>query len=525
MKNVKYIGLIVLVFFCFSSCSENWLELSNPNSISKGTFWKTEEHAVQGVNATYAALQLGGLFHDNGMTNAINVMADDGIDDSPASRYYRQDNFELYTNDQCVNIIWQCIYIVAYRSNQCLEHIPDIDMDPEKKERLLAEVRFLRALAYFYGVNIYHNIPLITKVAESKDDYYKDQANPDSVWSFLIREFKYAKNHLPPSYPSSKTGRVTKWAAKGFLGKSYLYTASEDTIAHENKSWDQEKLELARKEFLDIIEKGGFSLVNNYKDNFTIFNENNAESLFEVQFDAELGGTDVPWTRGEWATKSEASTRAIFWAPDEFGWADCSVSRGLFEAFKSEKTANGKDDPRLDATIVYNHPGEMVYGESYDDVYGAESDKIYPEKYTNNGILPNEMQQKSSINERILRYADILLMQAEVLNEMNRTSEAVPYINQVRQRANLEKIPSGISQAGLRERICKERYRELALEQWRLFDIRRWGWLYDTDKRQYLISHDPAIENWRRGREYLPIPRNELETNPKLEQNPGYSAN
>src|SRR6056297_2666099 len=519
MKKLQYIGLMTLLIFTLVSCGEDWLELNNPNTMTAGTFFRDEEDAEKAVNAVYAALQLGGIYQDNGMVNAINLMADDGVDDSPATRYYRMDNFELYTNDQCVNRTWRALYNLIYRANQCVEELPGVKMDQEKKTRMLAEVRFLRALGYFYLVNIYHNVPLVTRSVESKDDYYTEQAEPDSVWNFCIKEFKFASQNLPESYPSEELGRVTKWAAAGFLGKSYLYSA------HGNNSWDQTKLQLASDEFELIIDEGNFDLVNDYRDNFTIYNENNIESIFEVQFDAGLGGTGVPWGIGEWATKSEASTRAIFWAPDQFGWADCSVSRGLFNAFKSESTTGGEDDPRLPATIVYNHPGQMVYGYPYAQVYGENADDIFPMKYTNNGILPNEMEKKSSITERVLRFADILLMQAECLNELGQTPAAVPFINRVRERANLETIDADISQANLRDRICKERFRELALEQWRLFDLQRWGWFYDEEKLDYLESNDPAFTNYKPGREYMPIPMNELETNPNMQQNPGYSAN
>ena len=150
-------------------------------------------------------------------------------------------------------------------------------------------------------------------------------------------------------------------------------------------------------------------------------------------------------------------------------------------------------------------------------------DRIYPRKYTYDGLgAPFETFEGGGINYRVIRYADILLMYAEALNELNRTPEAYPLIQQVRNRAKLPSLLAtkpGMNQTQMREQIYHERALEFAIEGQRINDIIRWGWLYDPARLTQLKAHDADFSTWTAGNEYLPIPQSELATNKNLSPN------
>ena len=152
---------------------------------------------------------------------------------------------------------------------------------------------------------------------------------------------------------------------------------------------------------------------------------------------------------------------------------------------------------------------------------------MFIRKYTNDGTpgitsdLPGG-NPASGINFRVLRYADILMLYAEALNELGKTSEAYTYIQQVRNRVNLPDLAvtkPGMNQAQMRDQLAHERALEFAIEGQRVDDLIRWGWFYDAAKLAELQSHDAEFNTWTSGREYLPIPQNELDNNKNLSRN------
>ena len=166
-----------------------------------------------------------------------------------------------------------------------------------------------------------------------------------------------------------------------------------------------------------------------------------------------------------------------------------------------------------------------VYGRDYEAQYGAGTDRIFWRKYQNDIPGGDENDQRSGINIRLMRYADVVLMYAETLNELGDQAGAAQYIQIVRNRANLpdrEAEFATLSQQAMRDRIARERFLELAGEQIRWHDIRRWGWLEDSAKLEELRQHVDEFNTYAPGREWLPIPQGELDTNPLLVQNPGY---
>jgi starch-binding outer membrane protein, SusD/RagB family len=162
----------------------------------------------------------------------------------------------------------------------------------------------------------------------------------------------------------------------------------------------------------------------------------------------------------------------------------------------------------------------MVYNRSFQDRYGADPalrDEVFFKKYGDYYLPSQDQDWDSGINFRVIRYADVLLMQAEALNEQGNTAGAYPLVNQVRARVNLPVLPAGLAQAQMRDAILRERMLELGLEGQRLFDLARHGQLTGA-----LVSRDPEFGTFAAGRELLPIPQTELNLNPNVKQNAGY---
>ncbi|MNE53504.1 SusD family protein [compost metagenome] len=180
--------------------------------------------------------------------------------------------------------------------------------------------------------------------------------------------------------------------------------------------------------------------------------------------------------------------------------------------------------------MFYNKPGGMqLYGQDFATFYAAnpgDLNDLFCRKYQNSdGEYANEYDWRSGINERLLRYADILLMYAECLNETGDTAGAYTYIQMVRNRVglpNLSTAKPGLSQDGMREQIGHERFLEFPLEGHRFDDIRRWGWLENPTKLAWLKARDVEFNSYAAGREYFPIPQLEMDNNPGTVQNPSY---
>lgn len=519
-------NLLVLALALSLAACDHKLDLANPNYPTTETFWKTAAQADAGVVAVYNALALEGTY-TRSFPGLSDSRGDDVQGNSPWSDLVLTGRFTIPSSSAPVEWIWRDHYIIVARANQVLKYVPEIadeEFSEGHKNRVLGQAYFLRAFAYFNLLNTFQKVPLITEPPVGKGEYYPETATPEAVWTQIIDDLKQAESLLPISYAgvngpdAGQKGRATKGAAAGLLGKAYLYTGK-----HPDALPQLEKFVKPGGEFYGI-----YNLMSDYRANFNTVNENNAETLFEVQFSAE-GGTD-----GNWAGEPNANWRqftglAVTYAPpgDGFGgYKDYEPSPGLYNAFKQEKTVDGKSDPRLLATITSYEADDnstQVYGRAWP--YASQNVR-YVRKWTHDGLgIMNdgpETFETGGINYRVLRYADILLMYAEVLNESDRTAEAYPYIQQVRDRANLPDLAvtkPGLNKIQMRDQIAHERMLEFAIEGQRIHDIIRWGWLYDAGKLAELKARDTDFDSWKPGKEYLPIPFSELNNNRNLSPN------
>jgi hypothetical protein len=517
MKKIIY--LLIGSFLITAGCDKK-LDLSNPNLLTSADYWKTKEQAYAGVNAIYNALTVDGSYMRSfpGLTDS---RGDDFTGDTPWLDLVLTGQFIIPTTSDPVFWIWREFYLVVNRANQVIAYVGQYDesvLPAEEKNRILGQAYFLRGLAYYNLATTFKVVPVITTPVASPEDYSAPTATEEALWGQIFSDLQEAEDRLPVNYDNvngldkGNKGRANKGAATGLLGKSYLYRK------------DYAKAGTQFEKFFSGPLNGVYSLMPDYRDNFRDVNENNSESLFEVQF-VEGVGTDINWCCDPVGSWKQVQAISVTYGMEGAGFSDYLPTRWIYNEYKIEKTVDGKSDPRLLATIASYEPDDnstMAYGRPWFN----PTTSIYPRKYTNDGVgngKPFEAAAESGINYRVLRYSDILLMYAEVLNELNRTTDAYSYIQQVRARAKLPDLATvkpNLTQVQMRDQIAHERALEFAIEGQRINDIIRWGWLYDAAKLAQLKAHDADFNTWTPGNEYLPVPQVELDVNRNLLPNP-----
>lgn len=498
------------------------LDVTNPNFETVDAFWQTQQHAIEGINAVYSGLIVDGTYMRM-LPASTDGRGDDFRSVSPWESLTRFSSFTMPAAGAVADPllwVWRDNYQVVYRANQVIHHVPNIEIpDEELRGRIMGQAYFLRGLAHFNLATNFKQVPLIDFFTSSQDQFYPPTATEEDLWNGIISDFVTAKGLLPESYDNvsgpdaGEIGRATWGSATGMLGKALLY----------RERWGE-----AFNEFNEVITSGRYDLMPDYVDNFKPTNENNMESLFEVQFSQEIGGTTVNWCCEPVSTWMNVNALGVTYTLSANGWGfgDFVPSPGLYEAFQEEATTDGGLDPRLLATIASYEPSAQstsLYLAPWPQ--NVPTGNIYPRKYTHNGISTTEgggTVTWSGINYRILRFSDVLLMAAEAQNEMGNAPAAAQLIQRVRDRANLpDRIAefSNMSQAQLRDQLGHERYLELAIEGIRIHDLVRWGWFQDPQKLAELQSRDADFTTYQPGNEYLPIPQTELDVNPNLSPN------
>jgi hypothetical protein len=516
-----------------TACEKDMLNQVNPNLPTVQSSWQTSDDAVRGSTACYAGLQGVGMYR-RWLNFAFDLRDDIGWSQSPwgeladFTRFVQQNyNFEVSST------IYRDHYRTIFRCNQVLDRVPTITgMDATLQKRILAEAKFLRALTYFNLASLYGNVPLA--LAYTTDlSATVPQAKEADVWAQVYKDLQEAAPDLPVSYGATDVGRATKGAAQALLGKAYM----------QNKRWAD-----AQAQFALVISPNIYRLTNAYTDNFRHTSENNSESIFEVQFsDEKKGGNDSG--NGPDATSSQGAQRSQFWGVPGFGFNDGEVRPWIVNEFLKEPTTTGERDPRLAATVFYNRKDQtqfptalsqdadtLAYGAGFlgryhsnnGDPRGTEAlrlrSRVYWRKYQTDYYRQFE-DFDSPINQRVIRYADVLLLQAEAMNEQGQTAAAIPLINQVRQRPSVNLAPLSVSdftQASLRTQLMHERATELAGEGVRWFDLQRWGLLDNQAGIDQLKAHDAQFNTFRVGvSRLLPLPQTEVDLL-HLTQNTGY---
>ena len=509
---------LFIIFICLvampallQNCSKKNLDVTNPNALPITAFWKTESDAEKGLVACYGPLT--SIQGWGRMLGAIlTIQRGDDVNPFPSTGVQDVGTFLSTPVDGRVGEGWGELNAIVARANAVIFNVPNIAMEDAVKTRILGEAYFMRGLAHFYLLNMWGNIPLILKPIQAMNDLFITQAPQADVWASITADFKDAQSRLPETVAAKDIGRATWGAATAMLGKAYLFT----------KKWTD-----AAAEFKKIIDKQAlYQLVPNYQDNFLETTNNNAESIWELQYQST--------PTGNWGTSGTANPlRGQAWEADvaPVGYTSqgtTTVNQWVFDLFMEQKTKDNKIDPRAYATINWDYPGAKVYQDDFQKALnGANRNKIWIRKYLNyertSSLTPGSWGYANN-NRRMIRLADVLLMYAEAVNEAGRAdTDAYGAINRVRARANMPDITPALGQDAFRTAVRRERALELSLEGDRVFDLLRWGTMADV-----FAAHPEYRSNsggiFIKGKhEYLPIPQNDISANPKIKQNNGYN--
>lgn len=491
MKSLRYI-LITTFTLVFLGC-EDFLNETPKDTVNSANFYKTEADAIAAINAAYQPLQWPKLF--NLRMWASDIMAGNSIvgagGGSDGQETQDMANFVTTSDNSGVLDLWRGPAPGILYCNVVLEKVPAIEMDEALKNRTLGEAKFLRGLYYFILVRYFDDVPLILSPQYPGDDLRPARTSSDEIYAQIIKDFTEASEQLPSreSYTGADVGRASKGSALGMLAKVFL-TLGDD--------W-QKVVDLC-----DEIEDLGYALNTEYANNFNPQTENSIESLFEVQY---YGKTSASF----WNDDNQASWASTFMGPRNANMVEGGY--GWNQPTEEFVNAYETGDFRKDVTILYEG-GPAFEGQDYEASYSTTG---YNVRKFLVGRSTSAAYDTSPLNFPVLRFADVLLMKAEALNELNRTDEAEAPLNEVRNRAGLADV-SDLSKDAFREKVLHERRMELAFEGDRWFDLVR----VDNGNYGLTFLHSIGKVNAATKHLLLPIPQLEMAANPNLRQNTDY---
>ncbi len=568
MKNIKIITFLLSGLLLVSSCKKA-LDYTPPGVLSSSDL--TSPTAVEGlVTAAYAAIGNGdmiGPIYSNWVYGSVH--SDDAykggggtgdVGEIDAIEHY---NLVTPSMGAFVTRTWQNLFKSIARANVALRAVNSLDevAFPQKKIRQ-AELRFLRGHSYFIMKLLYKNIPIFDETLTS-DEILKvsnDLSNEDS-WNKIADDFQYAIDNLPETQP--EIGRANKFAAEAYLAKLRLYQAYEQDATHHvtgiNLSRLQEVVTLTQA----VISSGKYALSADIADNFLPETENGPESIFAIQFTINDGTTAGRLNYEDGLNYPHGAPQygccGFHAASQNLVNAHTTDANGLpnFTTFNNTVAdlTTATVDPRLDHTVgidghPYKYDNTRPFSNSWvrdPGVYGNFHTMRDQQLATSSSYFKNGPFMGTAKNVDVLRYDDVLLMQAEAYIELGQQDLALPLINQIRDRAaastgrlkkldgtfpsnyNIKPYPAtGWTQAYARQALQWERRLEFATEGSRFFDLVRWGIAEQTlnayidvekTRRTFLTT-----AKFTAGRdEYLPIPQSEITfTNGLYKQNPGY---
>ena len=491
MKNLKTINILILfAFVAMVSCADNFIDVVAQDENS-GDFFNKEEDYQKALIAAYDYLQATSQQFQVGEIASDNTLAGgESATDTPGIQQI-DDMIHTPINAQLRNI-WTWMYTGVNRTNYIMEFQDKTDFS--NKTSVLAQTRFLRAFYYFELVKWFGDVPLaVDKRIQFGDQFGLERTPKAEVYAQIEQDLIFAAANLP--YTQSETGRITKGAAEALLGKAYLY---------------QDKFPEAATVLENLITKGPYELIPsaNAPLMWENENENNIESVFEIQYsDVDGGSFDCfQCLEGNYAVGFNG-VRGYVGPVFDFGYSFNVPTQEAVDAFEA-------GDIRLDYSILdINKWLAANPTASYDVGAGFEQTGYFNRKYIARQGDANrpDAALTNPNNTRVIRYADVLLMAAESLNRGSISdTRAQGYLNEVRNRAMLGNVTT--TGTNLTNDIYKERRVELIGEGHRFFDLVRTG------------RAAQAIPGFQAGKhELFPIPIQEIElTGNRWKQNPNY---
>lgn len=491
MKTKIIFSFLLVAFLVLMTGCEDFLQKDPQGEMTQEAFPVTASDALLATNAVYVSVR-NWSYHSGGYP-IMDIMSDDAHkgsnpnDQLPTIGPY--ESFEYTTTQDGLDRWWSALYEGIKRANVVIEKVPSIAMNQDLRDRYIAEASFLRGLYYFDLVRAFGGVP---KVTTTTPDTKVPRSTADEIYSLIISDLELAALDLPDrsAYSPDDAGRATKGAAKSLLARVYLFRGD---------------FENAEKYSLEVILSDEYDLEPVYADANGKNGEHGLESVFEI------GAMEVEGSGGN----QYANTQGVRGSPNR-GWGFNRPSLNLRNSFE-------EGDPRLDATIIdlgETLDGILILGDgTTPDELRDENDVLLEvECYNQKVWYPGSSTiTQWGHNRRLIRYADVLLMAAESLNENDNPDDALLYLNEVRKRArqgNDAILPdiTVTEKSALREIILEERRHELALEGHRFWDLVRTG-------RAAAVLGPMGFEAGKH--ELFPIPQNEIDISQgSLEQNP-----
>lgn len=488
MKYIKYL-LIVTFLLVIGSCDEDkYLNIYPKTSVTQDEFYNTVIELNQGLNDAYR--QLGRVYNAQGI---VDLYGEQSSDNTYILIKGGGDNFSeqitehwIIPNNNRIVTAWNVCYNAIYICNLILEKLETttLDIDPGLKNRMIAEATVIRSLIYFNMVRAWGDIPLVLNPISPIAAYDYLRENSENVYAQIISDLNSAKNNLPENYTGANVGRITRYGASGLLAKVYLTLGDKQA---------------AQAELAYVINSGMYSLdANNdgevnsedYSHIFAPGIKNTKSSVLEIQYLAGVNANN---------SDHQQSYTPFHWAFNlgDIGGPTTPWRGGGINTPTSDLIEEFEDgDPRKEATY---YPGYT------DREAGTFVDYPWTIKYFD----PNFSNPGSNVP--VIRYADILLMYAEV-------TEDATYLNMVRDRAGLPHFGSVEYPADLyptlERAIEHERRVEFAFEFHRFFDLVRTGRAIEVlQAKGYNLNENNLL---------FPIPQHVIDVNPAITQNPGY---
>lgn len=529
MKKSKFnsIALMTMLAYVSWSCDADLLETVPNDRISSAIFWQTPNDALLAVNSLYNDLEGVNLLSFDALTDIAHTNEPFDV-----QAYIEQGNYDALNNK--IYNTWANAYKGIAAVNFFLENVDKVTFSDENLlKRYKAEARVLRAYQYIKLVPLFGDVPLIKQTLTLEEARKVPRESAAIVWEFVGKELEEASEWLPYSdeYDAKDKGHISKGAALGLKARAALYAGSYRQAA-----------EAANR----IITSGKHSLYPYYEKLFRYEAENNPEVLLDKQFIKDLYSHNVFYLIGPYSQKNANSyyvpTKALVDLYQTADGKDATTENG----YDADKPYENRD-PRLHFSIFLDgdalpNPSDNIFHPAPNSGSNDAIGKSYHNSTTGFNIKKYFNVEdyadinNSGINIILLRYAEVLLTYAEAKIELGEIDQsvydAINLVRNGREDVNLEDVPTGKTQPELREIVRRERAVELALEGFRLADIRRWrvaenvlpgkiyGITYEGDDGQVHVYELAVTRAFNPARDYLwPVPQKERDLNPNLSQN------
>lgn len=470
--------------------------------MTSGNYWRNKSDAESGMAAVYSQMYFGDEYSFPEVKWPVEAYRqDDVVMGSDAQNYPNWVQLRDFTftngNSQFTSYWWYYYHGISF-ANQVMTKVgamTDAQIDAKDRTEIVAEARFMRA---FYHMQLLLNWEKIVNrdvYITSSGELDKAMSERPDSWNFIVDDLQKAGADLPQKRPADNLGRATSGSAYAYLGFAYLTMASEQP---EKKT---EYLNEALKAFDNVK---GYELESNFLSMFNGTNKNCKESIFEIQF--SMSSVSGAWYRTylhKWIGTSAFG-----------GWDEIAPSQALMNEFKKEgKLNNGLYDARLYESVYFNDP---YFNDGTGKVYGYDFKDWVEDSEDRDRVLqfrkfmpPTKAaldQKHTDVNIPLMRYANVLLMKAEALNDLGRTGEAIPLINDVRRVHGNMPAMTGTTQAEVQAQIEHERMIEFPMENLRWYDLRRWG---KTAEAMAAIGRT----GFDKSKLFYPTPQTELNSN------------